>query len=351
MKKNLLLAIIPVAGLLSAAITLNSCTKSSDGDKIITDPPMAVTTQVFYRKSDNNGDNNQLWSVKIDGTNDHQINVALPSGWELMDEDMIEVAKDEKTMVVLAYKPSPDNSDLDRYAIYKCNIDGSNAQQVVMSTDNSDFGIQGYIDQSSILYWKDAQTLYGKELWRVNLDGSGNAKVNITLPVGSFFGDEELAKITSDGKTIVFLVADATDSESIYKCNIDGSNPVQVSPATNDNASLAIQDMVSDNTVLYRKYRYVSQVDIDELWEVNLDGTNKHQINIALPTGVLLQDEEMAKAFASGQGLVFSTTTAAASNNYTGVEALYVSGIDGSKPTLIKQLATGEDIAIQSVIQ
>jgi hypothetical protein len=303
-----------------------------------------------------NSETNQLWSVNIDGTNNHQINVALPDGWGLMDEDMTEVAKDEKTMVVLAYKAGDGgNADLDRYAIFKCNIDGSNAQLVVQSTDSSDFGIQGYINSSAILYWKDANTIYGKELWKVNTDGTGNAKVNITLPAGATFGDEELAKITSDGKTIVFLVADATDAQSIYKCNIDGSGVVQVSRADGDESvSLAIQDLVKDNTVLYRKsYPNALNNDyIDELWEVNLDGTNKHQVSITLPANVLIQDEEMAKAFNGGQGLVFSTTTPQTqANNFVGQESIYVSLIDGSNPTLVKALPAGTDIAIQEIVE
>lgn len=347
MKKKLLSAIMPVAGLLSVTVSLNSCSKS-DKDPIITDPPAKVA-QILYRK-DYNFNNEELWSINADGTNDHKVNVALPTGWVLMDEDMTEVAKDEKTMVVLAY-----NESLDRYAIYSCNIDGSNAHQVVQSTDSSDFGIQGYINQSSILYWKDANTLYGKELWKVNTDGTGNAKVNIALPPGTFFGDEELAKITSDGTKIVFLVYAADNTQSIYKCNIDGSNPTQVSPADGDSSvSLAIQGLVNDNTVLYRKNYYVDtqggQQDFNELWEVNLDGTSKHKINITLPTGVYLQNEEMAKSFNNGQGLIFSTTTESATNN-NGVEAIYISAIDGSHPTQIKQLAAGEDIAIQAVIE
>lgn len=354
MKKYLLHAIIPVAGLLSVTLSLSSCSKSDD-NKVITDPPMGTTPQILYRKSVNNSDANELWSIKADGTSDHKINVALPTGWTLMDEDMTEVAPDEKTMVVLAY-----NETTDRYAIYKCNIDGSNVTLVVASTSESegDYGIQGYIDQSSILYWKDANTLYGKELWRVNIDGSNNAKVNIVLPSGTFFGDEELAKITSDGKTIVFLVEDDNNSNaaSIYKCNIDGSNVSQVSPADGGaNTSLAIQSLVSDKTVLYRKNYYIDsqigQQDFNELWEVDLNGANKHQVNITLPSGVFLQNEEMAKSFGSGQGLIFSTTTESRENNYNGVEAIYVSAIDGSKPTLIKQLSAGEDIAIQAVIE
>lgn len=344
---------MPAIGMLAVSASLSSCSKSDDKNPVITDPPAKVA-QVLYRTSTDNSETNQLWSVNVDGTNNHQINVALPSGWGLMDEDMTEVAKDEKTMVVLAYKPGDGgNADLDRYAIFKCNIDGSNAQLVIESTDSSDFGIQGYINSSSILYWKDANTLYGKELWKVNTDGTGNAQVNITLPVGYFFGDEELAKITSDGKTIIFLVDDLTNSESVYKCNIDGSGVAQVSPADGDQSvSLAIQDLVKDNAVLYRKYRYVEQQDIDELWEVNLDGTNKHQISITLPSGIKLQDEEMAKAFNNGQGLVFSTTTPQTQeNNFVGQESIYGALIDGSHPTLIKALPAGTDIAIQCVVE
>lgn len=323
------------------ALALNSCSKSSDDNKIITDPPMATIKHIIYRKNNGNTDINELWSVNADGTNDHKITVALPSGWELIDEDMTEVAKDNKTMVVAAY-----NETDKLYGIYKCNIDGSGATQVLTTPDNQDIAIQGYIDQTSILYWKyDGGISNDKELWRTNVDGTNNAKVNITLPANSYFGDEELAKITSDGKTIVFLVEPDGAPEAIYKCNIDGSN-LKLINAGADGGGLAIQDLVN-NVLIYRKS--VDATFEDQLWAIGLDGSNNTQIKPVLPTGVYLQDEEMAKVSADGQTLYFSTTTAGP-NDASGTPAIYSAKIDGSGSTLVKQMSAGDDIAIQSLL-
>lgn len=341
MKKNLLSAITPFVGLLTLALSLNSCSKSSDADKVITDPPTA-TTSILYRKNVGDTDVNELWSVNANGTNDHKISIALPSGWSLIDEDMTEVSKDNKTMVVAAY-----NEVSTQYGIYKCNIDGSNVQPVLTTAANVDLAIQGYIDQSSILYWRYPDQSPDRELWRTNLDGTNNVKINITLPANSFFGDEELAKVTSDGKTIVFLIEDDSNNytQSIYKCNIDGSNLTLVS-AGEAGSSLAIQDLVN-NVVIYRKS--IDATFEDQLWAVGLDGTGKTQIKPTLPTGTYLQDEEMAKVSADGKTLYFSTTTEGP-NDLSGTPAIYSAKIDGSAPTLVKQLAAGDDIAIQSLL-
>ena len=62
------------------------------------------------------------------------------------------------------------------------------------------------------------------EIWTSNLDGTSQKKVALSLPTGMQVGDE--ARLTPDGKTIVFTVQVGSPSTNtfIYTCSIDGSN-------------------------------------------------------------------------------------------------------------------------------
>lgn len=57
----------------------------------------------------------------------------------------------------------------------------------------------------------------------MNIDGSNLKKIPLTLPSGLTTSGN--AHLSSDGKTIVFSVTDATFQSAIYSCNVDGSNP------------------------------------------------------------------------------------------------------------------------------
>lgn len=73
-----------------------------------------------------------------------------------------------------------------------------------------------------VLYDKE-----GEEIWKVNIDGTGNQKVNIVLPANVVFeiGDGGAYKLTADAKKIVFQAENtSTNKNQLYSCNIDGSN-------------------------------------------------------------------------------------------------------------------------------
>ncbi|MEO3404762.1 DUF5050 domain-containing protein [Mucilaginibacter sp. CAU 1740] len=332
MKTNILSKSVLGVCFLSSALTFNSCTKSDDNTNTPPKGGGTSSTQIYYRRSANNAAEDELWVVNASGTNDHKINISLPSGWKLDDEDMAEVSKDGKNLAFLVFAENPR-----KYGMYTSTTDGTHVQPV-LTQGGDGLALQGFIDQSSVLFWQ-ATPNYDFELYRVNLDGSNKQKINIALPAGETFGDEELAKITADGKSIVFLTQTASNSApSIYKCNLDGTGVKLVLNEATD-ASIALQDLTSDGVALYRKQTN----DTDELWSVKLDGSDKHKINISLPSGQFLQDEEMAKATSDGN-LIFSTTNSDGSS-----QAIYKSKLDGTGVTLVKQIPTGSYIAIQSV--
>jgi invasion protein IalB len=329
--KSLGIAFIAIA-LLSVILSQTSCKKLPAKDA--PDPGIETkSTTILYRINYN--DTNELWSVKNDGSDKHKVNIVLPAGLQLDNEDMAEVSSDGQMMVFLAR-----NDAAGEKSIFKCNIDGTNVVRVTNPVKYS-LGIQALINKTAVLYWKEvSDTDYALELWSVNIDGTNDHNIHIALPAGLILQEEELAKVTSDGKNIVLLAKNTTTGEkSIYKCNIDGSNPVLVTSETSI-YFLAIQSLTNDNTILYRK---APDLEPYELWSVNIDGTSKHKINFVLPSNVELQGEEMAKGTKDGI-LYFSTT-----NVSTHKVAIYTAKADGSNIKAVTEEALDYDIAIQAI--
>ena len=74
-------------------------------------------------------------------------------------------------------------------------------------------GMVVYLKENSSQTW---------EIWSINYDGSGKAKINLVPPAGlSIYGDA--VRISPDGKT---LFLDLSDSGGVYlySSNIDGTN-------------------------------------------------------------------------------------------------------------------------------
>ena len=99
-------------------------------------------------------------------------------------------------------------------------------------------------NSTTILYRKSTENAnLSDELWSVNIDGSNKKKISINLPNGWELANEEMARITADGKNIIILAKHtATEQEAIYKCNLDGSNVVKVMEAA-ANENMAIQGL------------------------------------------------------------------------------------------------------------
>jgi len=104
--------------------------------------------------------------------------------------------------------------------------------------------------QNKIIYLKD---IYGSgkilfdqaEIWTANYDGTGQAKINITLPTNYVIAIEN-PQLSPDRKTMFFDAFQTNGTEditswSIYACNIDGSNVHQVVAADGNNATTIAQ--------------------------------------------------------------------------------------------------------------
>lgn len=340
MKKTFLIANFAFLSLIASLSS--SCSKSSDnGD---TTPVTSNSgTAIIYRRADNiNFSTVELWSVQSDGTNNHKLPITLPTGWAFDNyDDVAEVSTDNKTLAMVV------TNQTSQRAIYKCNIDGTNLQQALIFPANVGIELQGFVDASTVLYFK---TNAGADngLWKSNINGTSNVKINITLPVPNAFGDGKFAKVTSDGKTIIFTTYDSArfSFSAIFKCNIDGSSlgSLTSEPTT----AISIQSLATDNVILYHKVNPMTS--LDELWSVNVDGTNKHQIIPALTSGLFLQDEGMAEA-TSKNVLFFSTTTAGPTAITAGAEAIYTANVDGTGVKKVIDIPSGYAIAIQGLQQ
>lgn len=64
------------------------------------------------------------------------------------------------------------------------------------------------------------------EIWLMNYDGTGQTKINITLPDGQIIGDD--VRIAPNGQKLFFIVMTtgigAANKEDIYTADVDGKN-------------------------------------------------------------------------------------------------------------------------------
>ena len=74
------------------------------------------------------------------------------------------------------------------------------------------------------------------EIWIANYDGTNQTKINIALPSGVRVQDGPNVKLSPDGKTLFFTTTNTTSDEwQIYSCNVDGTNPKQITSGAGSN--------------------------------------------------------------------------------------------------------------------
>jgi hypothetical protein len=89
-------------------------------------------------------------------------------------------------------------------------------------------------------------TASAPEIWISNYDGTGQTKINVTLPSGVVFSDNLSVRMSPNGQKLFFEAgppyqtgALTSVSNDIYSCNIDGSSVTKViSKGTERNLTL-----------------------------------------------------------------------------------------------------------------
>ncbi|SFO70150.1 hypothetical protein SAMN05428949_6246 [Chitinophaga sp. YR627] len=82
----------------------------------------------------------------------------------------------------------------------------------------------------------------GNEIWLMNYDGTGQTKVNITLPAGVEIDGN--AHLSPDGKKLFFVGIDTkatANKDDIYSCDVDGRNLKKIydMPTSNGHTNLS----------------------------------------------------------------------------------------------------------------
>ena len=90
----------------------------------------------------------------------------------------------------------------------------------------------GLTQLNKIVFIKRLQN-YDTEIWTANYDGTGQTKINITLPAGYEVDYDYGVKLSPDGK-MVFCIGHnhASSTYHLYSCNLDGSNVSKIIDGT-----------------------------------------------------------------------------------------------------------------------
>jgi hypothetical protein len=99
-------------------------------------------------------------------------------------------------------------------------IDASGTISAVTSTNNS---------ANIVIYAKTVGT--ETEIWKVNIDGSQNQKINIVLPAQIVLNvnDGGSFKLNRDASKLIFQASNtSTNLGELYSCNIDGSTVTKI---------------------------------------------------------------------------------------------------------------------------
>jgi PKD repeat protein len=119
-----------------------------------------------------------------------------------------------------------------------------------------------YDDVNEKLYFSDFDTYPFGNIWRINLDGTG------IEAIASNIGDPYAIALDVAGNKIYWV----DDDGNVSKANLDGSNPEIGFFAVPGVSWRAISLDVQNNKM------YVYDVNIEEIYEVNLDGSNPNVI-------------------------------------------------------------------------
>lgn len=261
------------------------CNKTTEVTHIKTAPTDTTSKLAFLVVDGGDSLATELWAMPINGSPGKQINLPVPSDMYFdffNDEGLgILVSPDRKTLQTQFVQHNTYD-----FKFYKFDPDGNNLKQFY-SDSYADLP-QCFINNSSVLYWQqDYNAANHGELRKVNTDGTDDQKINISLPSNIKYNQAVFAKVTSDGKNIFFsadVYGDSTITGSkMYEVGTDGSGFKNIVTTTNGNCfNLAA---IYNNTLLYYKFPYEMDESPQTLWQMNLDGSNDHQIKISFPAG------------------------------------------------------------------
>jgi hypothetical protein len=102
--------------------------------KISTTSSGTQQNKLLYGVYGTQPDGNEIWTANYDGTNAQKINIILPTGLAI-DDNNLTISPDHKTIFFSVFTPTASSGG---YFIYSCNIDGSNVQKVLTGGGSGD---------------------------------------------------------------------------------------------------------------------------------------------------------------------------------------------------------------------
>ena len=125
MKKILLSTIALTAFSFSIILFQISCKKSADAATPATSTSITQQNKIIYQVFTNQA--SEIWTANYDGTNQQKLNISLPTNVVVAQDSGIKLSPDEKTIFFTAFILGGNSPG----GIYSCNIDGTNAKQII----------------------------------------------------------------------------------------------------------------------------------------------------------------------------------------------------------------------------
>lgn len=330
--------VFPIIGL---SIAFNACKKSASlpgsaaDTHVITQsvpsvviPSITQRSKIIYLTST---DQIKMWLINYDGSKNQQIIPDIPGNSILSNYGTPKLSFD-RTKIYFAVCVGSGAS----HCIYSSNIDGSGAVPIITDTIYPVIaGIYKEGAQDKILY-KRCDFLKANptmEFWTANEDGTGQQKINVTMPSGADFYPDGTVAISPDGQTIFFAASLADGNVAIFSSDIKGGNAMPVTTGIHSYESIGFTyNIGTKQQIVYSNLLGGPGVVLTS----NLFGTDVQQIPLSLPDGVNL-DWNPPAISPDGKTLIFNTITINGKEN-----GLYSSNIDGTGLTRI--LTFGPDV-------
>lgn len=190
------------------------------------------STRVIYIADQTTDNDNELYSVKTDGTDLVKISGTLVTGGEVMGVCTVRSSAND---VIFIADRSTDNV----YELYTAKVDGTGSVIKLSGSMVAGGEVKDFVpdstcklsstSQSKVAFLADRATDEVFEMWSVNLDGTELTKLSGTMVTSGDVTYGSAHVITEDGTRLVYRAdQDVNDFEELYSVNLDGTNRVKI---------------------------------------------------------------------------------------------------------------------------
>lgn len=248
-------------------------------------------SRVVYVAQHDTAGVDELYTAALDGTSVTKLNAALVTGGEVAGElygDGFKISPDSTKAVYLADQDVAGVNEL-----YSVNIDGTGHAK--LNGPIVDGGTIAWVtdafmisrDSTRVIYQASQDSPGTQELYSARLDGTAQVKLSGTMSSGGNVAYTGY-RISSNSQYVVYRAdQEVNEKFELFAVRLDGSDrhALTALPADRDVGDFAI---MNDSTVIF-----LADGDTDEvveLYRVSIDGTGLQRLNPALPAGRTITD-------------------------------------------------------------